>query len=287
MLLHRLKKNSVCCVMILIVFVFCMAQHSTADNDLDQLTKDIQESLRSLGIPASEESKKNELNLAGAIQAFGEALASEDQETRDILKQWDNYITSASHYSNSDHANAINKQLMDYYKAIADLGKVIEEKNNRSKKDYSSSWVDDLVNHFGKEFIIKNKMAILESLLALVNSNEAFERKLKDLIYVEAMLFGSYKDYYGMFLTFYNEKLDDSAQKKIEAHKKIAENFLALIDKVSLTSMHNTTVLRNILIENEARRLNNEVFTFLKAHPLSHTFRGSRPFEDLKKVTEK
>lgn len=215
MLLHRLKKNSVCCVMILIVFVFCMAQHSTAGNDLDQLTKDIQESLRSLGIPAS------------------------------------------------------------------------EEKNNRSKKDYSSSWVDDLVNHFGKEFIIKNKMAILESLLALVNSNEAFERKLKDLIYVEAMLFGSYKDYYGMFLTFYNEKLDDSAQKKIEAHKKIAENFLALIDKVSLTSMHNTTVLRNILIENEARRLNNEVFTFLKAHPLSHTFRGSRPFEDLKKVTEK
>lgn len=287
MLLHRLKKNSVCCVMILIVFVFCMAQHSTADNDLDQLTKDIQESLRSLGIPASEESKKNELHLAGAIQAFGEALASEDQETRDILKKWENYIIRASHYSNNDHANAINKQLMDYYKAIADLGKVIEEKNNRSKKDYSSSWVDDLVNHFGKEFIIKNKMAILESLLALVNSNEAFERKLKDLIYVEAMLFGSYKNYYGMFLTFYNEKLDDSAQKKIEAHKKIAENFLALIDKVSLTSMHNTTVLRNILIENEARRLNNEVFTFLKAHPLSHTFRGSRPFEDLKKVTEK
>lgn len=66
-------------------------------------------------------------------------------------------------------------------------------------------------------------MAIIQSMLAFANSNEAVERKLKDLIYVEAMLFGSYKDYYGMFLTFYNEKLDASAQKKIEVHKKIAE----------------------------------------------------------------
>jgi hypothetical protein len=265
-----------------------MAQYSTADDDIDQLTKEIQETLRSLGIPESEESKKNELYLAGALQAFSEALASEDEETRNILKQWEKYIISVSHFSNTNYAKAINKQLIDYYKAIADLGNSIEGNKAKRKSEYSSSWVDDLVNHFGIEFVKKNQMAVKQSLLAFANSDESFERKLKDLIYIETMLFGSYKRYFGLFLTFYKEKLDQSAQKKIEAHKKIAENFLALIDKVSFASMHNTTVLLNILSENKARLLNDEVFTFLKSHPLSYTFDDLiRALEDLKKVTEK
>jgi hypothetical protein len=72
-----------------------MTQYTIADDDLDQLTKDIKETLRSLGIPQSEESKKNELSLAGAIQAFSEALAAEDEESKNIFKQWENYIISA------------------------------------------------------------------------------------------------------------------------------------------------------------------------------------------------
>lgn len=131
-------------------------------------------------------------------------------------------------------------------------------------------------------------MAIKQSLLAFVTSDEAFERKLKDLIYIEAMLFGSYKRYIGMFLTFYKEELDQNAQKKLEARKNIAESFLALIDKVSFTSMHNTTVLQNLLTENEARKLNDEIFSFLKNHALSHTFYDlRRVLEDLNKVADK
>jgi hypothetical protein len=288
MLLHNLKKNSVCCLTILIVFVFCMTQYTIADDDLDQLTKDIKETLRSLGIPQSEESKKSELNLAGAIQAFSEALASEDEETKDIFKQWENYIISVSHFSNTNYANAINKQLADYYKAIADINNTLQENKAKRKSEYSSSWVDDLVDYFGREFVKKNKTAIKYCLMAISFPDESFEDKLKDLIYIEAMLFGSYKRYFGLFLAFYKEKLDQNAQNKIKAHKKIAENFLALIDKVSFTSMHDTTVLMNNLTENKARRLNDEVFTFLKSHHLSHTLDNYiRPLEDLKKATEK
>jgi uncharacterized protein YukE len=262
-----------------------MAQSSTAD-DLNQLTKNIQETLRSLGVPKSQESKNNERYLAGAIQAFSEALASEDEEAKNILKRWKNYLISVSHFSNTNYTNAINKQLADYYKAIADTNNTLQENKAKRKSEYSSSWVGDLVNHFGIEFIKKNKTAIKYCLMAISFPDESFERKFKDLMYIEAMLFGSYKRYFGLFLTFYKEELDQNEQNKIEPHKKIAENYLALIDNVSFASMHNTTVLQNILTENKARRLNDEVFRFLKAHPLLHTFRNTKALDDLRKVTE-
>lgn len=287
MLLNRLKKKCFCGVTILIVLVFCVAQHSAADNDLDKITKEIQKTLRSLGISESEESKNNKQYLAGAIKAFDEVLASVDEETKDILKQWETYIISVSHFSNTNYANAINKQLTDYYRAISDTNKTLQETRAKRKNGYSSSWVDDLVSHFGMEFVKENKSAIKYCLMTISYPDESFEDKLKNLVYIETMLFGSYKRYFGLFLTFYEEELDQNAQNKVEPHKKIAENFLALIDKASLSSMYNTTVLQNLLTENEARRLNDEVYTFLKAHPLSYTFRNSEALVDLSKVTER
>lgn len=269
-------------------FVLCMVQSTIAENDLNQLKIDIKKTLRSLGIQQSEESKNNKQNLTKAIQAFNKALESDDERTKEILKQWDEYITSVSHYSNTDYANAINKQLTDYYKAIADLNNTIKENKIKRKSEYSSSWVDDLVNHFGKEYVKTNKMAIKQSLLAFATSDKAFEQKLKDLIYIEVMLFGSYKRYFGMFLNFYKEELDQNAQKKLEVRKNIAESFLALIDKVPFASMHNTTVLQNLLTKNAAQALNDEVFTFLKNHALSHTFDNlEMVLEDLNKVDDK
>ena len=182
----------------------------------------------------------------------------------------------------------MNKQVADYYKAIADINKIIEKNRDRSKKDYSSSWIDDLIGYFGIEFVKKNRDVIIQAIMAICLSDEEnFEHKLKDLIYIEAMLFGSYKDYYGKFLYFYKEELGQNAQKKVESHKDIAENFLALIDKVSLTCIYNTAVLKNVLAENKARKLNDEVYTFLKAHPLSHTFGNSEALGDLEKVIDK
>lgn len=151
------KKHSFCYAVLLEVFVFCMAQYSNANDDLNQLKKDINNTLRSLGMRQSEESKNNKQHLARAIQAFDEALESDDEETKEILKQWDEYITSVSHYSNTDYTQAINKQLTDYYKAITDLNNTIKENKVKRKSEYSSLWVDDLVNHFGKEYIKKIK----------------------------------------------------------------------------------------------------------------------------------
>jgi hypothetical protein len=282
LLMNRLKKKGACYAMVLIAFVFCTAQHTIANDDLDQLDK----LLQSFEIPHSEEeSKNNEKIFNRILQVYSDTLAFDDKETKELLSQWDNYLISVSHYSNTDYTNALNRQLTDYFKAITDIGDIIKRNKAKRKSEYSSTWVDDLVNHFGKEFIKKNKTAIKRSLLAFP-SDDDFERKLKDLIYIETMLFGSYKKYFGMFLNYYKEELDDNAQKKIESHKHIAEYFLRLIDKASFASMHNTTVLHNVLAENKARQLNDDVFTFLKNHPLSHTFGDFRALQDLRKITD-
>jgi hypothetical protein len=283
MLLYRIKSNAICCAMVLIVFVLCMAQNTTANDDFDQL----EQLLQSIKIPQSEEEGKNiGIIFNKILQVYSKAMAFDDKETKEVLNQWNNYLISVSHYSNTDYTNAINKQLTDYLKAITDIGDIIKRNSAKEKKEYSSSWVEDLINHFGKEFVKKNRDVILQSWSAIFLSDEAFERKLKDLIYTETMLFGSYKDYFGMFLTFYKEKLDDNAQKKIEAQKNIAEYFLTLIDKASFASMYNTTVLKNVLSENKARQLNDEVFMFLKGHPLSHTLGNPRALKDFMKVIE-
>jgi len=88
-----------------------------------------------------------------------------------------------------------------------------------------------------------------------------------------------------MFSDFYS-KLDDQAKKKLEPRKNFADSFLKIIGDASLASMNNQNVLRTLLTENKARRLNDEVFLFLKGHPLSHTL-DLRASEDLKKAIEK
>lgn len=286
MLLNRKKKIGFFYIGFLIVYVFCMAQYTFADDELNQLGEDIKKTLRSLSIPQSEESKNNQKNLIDAIQAFSGTMASDDEETKKILKNWNDYIINVSHFSNANYLNAIKKQTAEYYKAIANLNNMIGENKTKRRRSYSSSWIDDLFNHFGKAFIKTNQMAIKQSLFALsvAGSDDGFEQKLKDLIYIETMLYGSYKRYLGIFLSFYKEKLDQNAQKKLEPRKNLAVSFLALIDKVSLSSMQDTTVLQKLLAEYKARQLNDEVFKFLKNHHISDSLDFSIALEDFKKA---
>ncbi len=279
------KINSVCCAAILILHVFCMAQYSTANDDLDRLDKQVQEIFQSLGIPQTEESRNNEKHIARALQAYNEALES-DEETKELLKKWDNYLINVSHFSNANYTNAISKQVADYQKAIADLGDIIDKDKAKRKNEYSLLWIDDLINRFGKDYIKENREAISWSLLAVSTSDgEAFERGQKDLIYKEVMLYGSYKNYFGMFSDFYSG-LDDQAKKKLEPRKNFADSFLGIIGDASLASITNQNVLRTLLTENKTRQLNADVFMFLKGHPLSHTLDSIRGMEDLTKAIE-
>ncbi len=276
-------KNTVTCYLVFMLafaYVFFTAQYTVANQDFDRLDN----LLQSIGLMKSEEGQKNELYTFKILQAYGMVLKTNDEQTKELLLHWENYLIDVSHYSTADYTYGINRQIEAYKKAISGLSDNISTTRTKRKNEYSPSWVDDLTAHFGKEFLKKNEMAVNQSLMALLTYDEDFEKKLKDVVFLEAMLNGSYQDYLGMFLNFYKNKLNSNEKKKLELHREIAETFLAIISKTPLTSMHNTIVLKKAMDENKAQQLNDEIFKFLKNHHLSYTFVDLSVFDDFEKA---
>ncbi|MEJ2156488.1 MAG: hypothetical protein P8X96_14205, partial [Desulfobacteraceae bacterium] len=109
----------------------------------------------------------------------------------------------------------------------------------------SSAWVNDLTRRFGREYITKNRNAILDNFAAIMSrSYHQFEEELKNTIYAEEMLFESYKKYFNLFLDFYNNETSDSGRRILNPLKKAAEAILALLDDVSYVSFQKTYMLR-------------------------------------------
>jgi hypothetical protein len=281
MLLNRIKKDSVFYISILTVCVLFMAQPSAADDDLEQLSEEMKTSLRTLGIPQSEESNNNEQNLSKAIQAFGQALVSDDEETKEVVRQWDDYIVSVTDFTNDEHIAAIGAQKRAYLKALKDLNDRISE-IDAVEKQYTSAWIDDLKIRFGREFIIKNRRTILDNFGAIIaGSYHQYEEQLKNVIYAEEMLFGSYKKYFNLFLDFYNKEASYYGRRILDSRKQAAEAVLALINDVSYVGFYKTYALKENLAGNRAQKLNKELYLFFKGHEIYRNFDLSKACKDL------
>ena len=138
-----------------------------------------------------------ETDIAEAVNLFQSALTSIDEETKVVLNQWENYLKSVSHYSNADYFNAIKSQQIDYMNAIAELDGLIEQEK-KSRKNHVSSWIDDLIKRFGKDSLTEKRDAIFKNLSYIAaRSSKKHKAALRDLFYIEAMLYGSYREYYG------------------------------------------------------------------------------------------
>lgn len=282
--LNSLVKSAIWSIGLIIVVGFSILQNSIASNDIEHNYNKIKEALGN--IPQPDDNEGNEAYIGRVFQIFSKTLESDDKETQLLLNRWNKYLISASHFSNADHQEAIESQQIEYFNAISDLNKRIEETNN-FRKEYSSSWVDDLLGKFGEEYVKKNRDAILDNFGAIIaRSYHQYEKELQDLIYVETMLYGSYKDYFSMFLDFYNEKLDDHGRKKLMPREKAAVAFLELIQDVSFTHMHQTYVLRDKMEENRARKNNKDLFLFFREHPVSQNFDISKANNDLERAIQ-
>jgi hypothetical protein len=156
-----------------------------------------------------------ETDITEAVGLFQSALISSDEETTVVLYQWENYLKSVSHYSNADYFNAIKSQQHDYMNAIAELGSLIEQEK-KSRKDHAPSWIDDLIKRFGKDCLTEKREAIFKNLSYIAaRSTKNYKAELRDLFYIEAMLYGSYREYFGKFIKFYNKETDDAGRIKL------------------------------------------------------------------------
>ena len=256
-------------------------QFATANDD----SKDSFDALlKSLSSPPAETDTNNYATIIKAIRAFNEASGVEDEKNTELQTRWDTFLSDNTHYSNDDYTYAIEIQAGDYQKAVVNFSNIIKVNNEMQKSTDSSLWINDLINHFGKVYIVKNRKSIQWSLLAISNSNDAYIEGLKELIYRETMLYGSYQRYFSLFLNFYNDKLDDNGKKQMEPRQKFAAAFLKIITKPPIKSMHDDTVLLKKMNEHKAQQLSNDIFEFLQNHPLSNRLDPMQAMDDLMQV---
>ncbi len=111
-----------------------------------------------------------------------------------------------------------------------------------------------------------------------------YGKELKNLIYIEAMLYGSYREYFSVFIDYFNREIDDGARKKLQTRKEAAQAFLDLINEVSFTRMHENYVLKEKMADNMAIEQDKELFLFFKDHALSQFFDMSKACSDLRRV---
>ncbi|MGD9365697.1 MAG: hypothetical protein PVH87_08390 [Desulfobacteraceae bacterium] len=249
--------------------------------------KNMDRLLKALGnLPQPNQKADTKQNIANTLQAFAASLESEDKEVYSALKKWDDYLISINECSNAEHIQVLKSQQVDYFKSIADLEEGIR-RSKQLRKAYSASWVDDLTSRFGKGFLKDHRDAILTNFQAISTSDyHVYDHELRTVIYTEAMLYGSYQKYFGMFINFCKKKLNTREQQRLASRKEVAEAFLAVINDVSITSMQNTLMFTERLYKNKAKGLNEELFLFFQKHPLSQNYDMIRAIKDLRKAIQ-
>jgi hypothetical protein len=236
-------------------------------------------------LPQADQKADTKMDVANTLKAFAASLKIEDKEVRSALEKWDDYLIRINECSNVEHIKVIKSQQVDYYNAISDVEAGIR-RSKQYRKTYSPSWIDDMRNRFGKGFLKTNRDIILSNFQAIICRNyHIYEQELKNLFYTEAMLYGSYRKYFGMFIGFYKEKLNIQDQKRLASRAEVAEAFLAVINDISLTSMHNTLLFRERLYDNKAKALNEELFLFFQNHPISR-YHNSKAAKDLENAIQ-
>ena len=203
-----------------IILSFILIQPAFSNDTADVTDKNIKQLLQSFEFQQSNDSLDDINNFNKALKAFCQSLKADDEAALSLNK-WNDYLIEITDFSNKSHVKAMQIQQTAYSNVLAAIEKRINQQKS-NEKEYSSSWIDDLTNRFGQDYIKEHQYSVKSSLRAIFASNVTHTKELKDLIYAEAMLLGSYKQYYELFLSFYNEKLDKISQKKMEPRKNLA-----------------------------------------------------------------
>ncbi len=176
---------------------------------------------------------------------------------------------------------AIKSLQIDYYKAISVLSSKIEE-TKKHRENYSPAWVTDLVQLFGKDYIVNNRKAVYDNFGAIIGrSYHHYSKEMKELIYIETMLYGSYREYFSSFVEFYDEVLNADQKIKLKTRKDAAVNLLNLINQASYRQLYENEILFERMRDSRAKKHDKELFNFFKKHSLSKNFDVSKASDDL------
>jgi len=187
------------------------------------------------------------------------------KENKYLLDGWNNYIIKTLGYSNAEHLMVINELSMDYAEAVKAFNKKYEKDSKIDENKYSSKWIDELVDRFGKAFICANEKVVMMNLLMATNrkDNKKYDQAAKDVLGKELILYLAYQEYLSVFMQYYNQ-LDEQDQKKMKAWKKVAENYLSVTSKSHFATIYYGMHMKDKIRDNAVKKENNELYMFFE-----------------------
>jgi hypothetical protein len=206
-----------------------------------------------------------EENSTNFHQAFSNLIEATSKENKHVIDGWDEYIIKVLGYSNDEHLKVIEQLTIDYAKAFKVLDEEYEKDREQDKILYTSEWLDDLVERFGKKFVCNNRRAILLNLMMAFDRINArkYDQHAKEIISKELILYLAYERYLGVFKDYYN-KLSEKDQKIMSAWKEVADKYLSITNKSHFAQIYYGRHMRKKIDDNMMQKENKELYMYFK-----------------------
>lgn len=206
--------------------------------------------------------EKNSPNLH---QAFSNLIESTSKENKHLLDGWSEYLVKVLGYSNAEHLKVIEELTIDYAKAFKALDEKHKKDREQDKIQYTSEWLDELAEQFGKDFVCNNKRAVMLNLMMAFNRNDAkrYDHDAKEIISKELVLYLAYERYLSVFMDYYHQ-LSEKDRKKMNAWKDVAEKYLSIANRSHFAQVYYSFHMINKVRDNALQKENNELYMFFK-----------------------
>ena len=206
-----------------------------------------------------------EENSSNFSQAFLNLFESASKENKYLLDGWNNYITKVLGYSNAEHLKVIEELTMDYAKAFNALNEKYAKDREQDKNNYTSKWLDELVKRFGKDFVCKNKRAVMLNLMLAFGRRKAdkYDQDAKDILSKELILYLAYERYLDVFMDYYKQ-LNENDQEKMNSWKVVAEKYQSMITRSHFAVIYYGSHMENKLLDYEMKKENKELYMYFK-----------------------
>lgn len=206
-----------------------------------------------------------EENSSNFNQAFLNLFESVSKENQYLLDGWNDYIIKVLGYSNAEHLKVIEELTVDYAKAFNALNEKYAKDREQDKINYTSKWLDELVERFGKDFVCNNKRAVMLNLMLAFDRRKAdkYDQDAKDILSKELILYLAYERYLGVFMKYYNQ-LSEKDREKMKDWKEVAEKYLSITSRSHFAVIYYGSHMDNKILENAMQKENKELYMYLK-----------------------
>jgi hypothetical protein len=212
------------------------------------------------------------------------------EEDAEIEHLWNDYLKNTTQFDNNEFQKACKQLETRYQQSLFEI-EVCYEKASEQEKQYSSQWVDDLTEQFGKAYVLKN-MELIRFHVAYMyirNGQNSCEEFKKEAIYREYPYKAASNEFISNYLDFL-DSLDEEIRIKLSERKEALEELKGLLNKVSiqeLLSVSSTEVRVSLFAEAVKERPESDakLTDFFLQHPFfSKPFNGGSCLKDLKKL---